>query len=225
MSDENSNEPSGPADAGQGAEATPPAKPRSEMTDLEAAIHRRDLATARAAKAEAEARELRAQLKAAGQGGTAPTPETPQDWKAAFEGLQAQMAEKLGELTGMFKAQQVATAQKAVEAHVLTQVPEGNRSTASALLGTLGIDFTSDGAADAALEKLRTQHPAVLFDPARAGQPRAPQKKPDGSIDLSGYRTFADVPDAYKPLAMRDKEQFARLTGMAQGPRADGLNI
>lgn len=225
MSDENSSEPSGSADAGQGAEATPPVKPRSEMTELENAIHRRDLATARAAKLEAETRELRAQLKAAGQGGPGAISEPPQDWKAAFEGLQAQMSEKLSELTGMFQAHQASAAQKAVETHVLTQVPEGNRSTASALLGTLGIDFTSDGAADAALEKLRTQHPAVLFDPARAGQPRAPQKRPDGSIDLSAYRTFADVPDAYKPLAMRDPKEFERLTGRAQGPRGDGLNI
>jgi hypothetical protein len=133
------------------------------------------------------------------------------------------LRQQVTELGSKLDTHQTSTARAAVEAAVLSDVPDGNHLTAKALLGTLGVDFTQPGAAADALAILREQHSAVMVDHTRGSQPRAPATKADGSPDFASYKTFDEVPDAFKPAVMRDPETFKRLRG--GGSQSHGLNI
>ena len=137
------------------------------------------------------------------------------------------LAEQVAQLKTEFGDHRTATARTAVEAKVLAEVPDGNRATAKALLGVLGVDFTTPSAAADALALLREQHPTVMVDHSRGTQPRAPARRPDGTIEATyfdQFRTFAEVPDAAKSAAMKDPKVFERLTG-ARGGTPGGVNI
>ena len=65
-----------------------------------------------------------------------------------------------------------------------------------------------------------------MVDHTRGTQPRAPAKRPDGTIEATyfdQFKTFAEVPDAAKPAAMKDPKVFERLTGASGTP--GGVNI
>ena len=137
------------------------------------------------------------------------------------------LAEQVAQLKTEFGDHRTATARTAVEAKVLAEVPDGNRATAKALLGVLGVDFTTPSAAADALALLREQHPTVMVDHSGGTQPRAPARRPDGTIEATyfdQFRTFAEVPDAAKSAAMKDPKVFERLTGARGGPPG-GVNI
>jgi hypothetical protein len=152
------------------------------------------------------------------------TPETaanePPAWQSAIEKL----TEQVGALGSKFEQHQTTAAQTAVEAKVLSEVPDGNHATAKALLGVLGVDFTQPSAAADALAKLREHHPTVMIDPSRVQRPLAPAAKPDGSPDFSAFKSFDEVPDAYKRQALRDPDTMKRFrAGFAGGTgREDG---
>jgi hypothetical protein len=215
----------------QNNEAPDGADPIAAANDRAArmAAQRREIgAKLDATLAEKKALEARiAELESSRAGeGAQPDGAQPQPWQQAIEALTS----KIEGLGAQFQSHQTSAARAAVEAKVLAQVPDGNRSTVKALLGSLDVDFTQPGAAADALAKLQEQHPIAMVDHTRGAQPRAPQVQPDGSIDASyfeSFKTFGEVPDAYKRAAMANPEVFARLTGRATGgdPRGDRINI
>jgi hypothetical protein len=231
MSDENSQTSEAP-DGASGAPDAGEIMTRAEARKLIA--QRQELkATNAALQADmaAQAEEL-AKLRSA-------KPQEPQEpaiagdmpaWAQALVEQNKALAEQVSATQAMFGEHRVSTARAAVETKVLAQVPDGNRETVKALLGTLSVDFTQPGAAADALAKLQEQHPVAMVDHTRGVQPRAPQIQPDGKIKpeyFDAFESFSDVPDVYKSAAMKDPKVFERLMGRGtgEGPRSDGLNI
>jgi hypothetical protein len=226
MSDENSQSSEAPDGAGEGQGLDPnEVMTRAEARKLvaqrqELKARNEELAASHAEQAK-QLEALRSQLEGR-QGDVAGPPDAPDmpSWAKTLVDQNRALAEEVKATKAMFGEHRLSSARDAVEKEVLAKVPDGNRSTVKALLGSMNVDFTQPGAAADALAKLQEHHPITMVDHSRGVQLRAPQISPDGKVPASyfeSFKSFSEVPDAYKQAAMRDPEVFKRLTAGGGG--------